>query len=770
MPMGQLTSGHGMTRLDALHRHGARRVDDGGRSGNDIDIRRVLLAAKRRLWLIVVIALIVTGLSCGVGMLMTPRYKAELSLVLTIKDGSNSNSAIGGMSGGINSRDTPQLSSAIDVLTSSDTVRRVVQSLGLDRDPEWNPTLQPPGITAGILRMLPFGLGSLLQDDAKPPTAEEQAAMTEEAVRKRLSVTNDGKSYTIVVSFTSVDPVKAATIANAIADTYAAKELSGRAVELDRMSNLLLQRSDGLRARVIQTELAVQTYKEKNGIVDLDDNKTLVNDTLAKLNSELVSAQSERAKAQGMLANLRDFAHKQSGEAAAKVAAISPNLAALVDQRNQVRASLADLGTTYSIKYPKFQEMTSRSHEVDAQLTREIEQAMGGLQARVDVARANEAEIARSVTRLTSTNTANARATTELRQLVADAATAHSLYQTFLDTAGRAAVESYALAGNARIEAHATPPAFPAFPRMPIVLLIGGLSGLLIAIACAIALEATRKEVRTPEEVRDEFGEPALALLPYLAGARSRDNHAARVMSMAAIENPLGEQAEALRSVGVALATSPGLRSSKVVLITSALPGEGKTSLAVSLARLAAASGRSVLLVECDLRRPAVNNALGVVAATGLTDVLEGRRSLQETTYEDAVSGMHFIPSGARARFPAEALGSAAMRGIVSASRDRFDLVILDTPPVGVVADALVLSGVIDAAILVVRWGKTPRRAVEMALDRLRFAGVRMAGVVLSQVRMKQLAQYGSAYRSAGVESYFETTRSPVHVGAGRLG
>jgi succinoglycan biosynthesis transport protein ExoP len=359
-----------------------------------------------------------------------------------------------------------------------------------------------------------------------------------------------------------------------------------------------------------------------------------------------------------------------------------------------------------------------------------------------------------------------------LQQLVADAGTARSLYQTFLDAAGRAAIESFALIGNARIEAPATAPAFPASPRMSIVLLIGGISGFLIAIASAIALEASRKEVYTPEEVYDDLGHTALALLPYFARAKSWDNHAARVMSIEAIENPLGEHAEALRSVGVALSTSPGLRSPKVLMVTSALPGEGKTSLAVSLARLAAASGRSTLLVECDLRRPAVNHALGVVAPAGLTDVLEGRRSLQEATYEDAVSGMQVIPSGGRVNFPAELLGSEAMRSLVSASRDRFDLVILDTPPVGIVADALVLSGFVDAAIVVARWGKTPRRAIRMALDRLHFSGARVAGVVLSQVRMKQLAQYGSAYhRSAGVEGYFETARpSALAAGAARIG
>jgi polysaccharide biosynthesis transport protein len=201
------------------------------------------------------------------------------------------------------------------------------------------------------------------------------------------------------------------------------------------------------------------------------------------------------------------------------------------------------------------------------------------------------------------------------------------------------------------------------------------------------------------------------------------------------------------------------------------LPGEGKTSLAVSLARLAAASGRSVLLIECDLRRPAVNRALGVVAPAGLTDVLAGHRTLSETSYEDPVSGMHVVPSGSRASFPAEALGSERMRGLISASRDRFDLVILDTPPVGIVADSLVLSDLVDAAILVVRWGKTPRRTVTMALDRLVFAGVRMAGVVLTQVRMKKFAQYGSDYRGVGAQGYFEKTRATaLHATADRLG
>jgi succinoglycan biosynthesis transport protein ExoP len=752
-----LNPGTAAPRRDAVHRI-ATKPTSNDQSGGDIDIRRVILAAKRRRRLIVIITLIVIVISGGIGALMTPRYKAETSLVLTIKDGSSSNSTIGGMSGGISSRDTPQVSSAIDVLTSADTVRRVVQALGLVHDAEWNPALRPPGFITRLRRALPFGIGGA--GDA--PTEAQQLAMTQEAVRHRLSVTNDGKSYTIIVSMTSVDPRKAAAIANAVAETYAAKDLGGRSAELDHMSTLLLQRSAGLRERVIATETAVQNYKDKNDIVDLGD-KSLVNDSLTKLNTDLVASQTERTKTLTMLNNLKDFARKQSPEAAAKVAAVSTSLATLVDQRNQVRANLADLSTTYSSKYPKVQEMKSRAQEVDAQLAREIQQEMAGLQARVDITRANEAEIKRNVANLTSTNRANAHAGTELQQLMVDAATAHA--------PGRAAVESYALAGNARIDAPATAPAFPASPQMSIILLVGAIAGFLVAVASAVALELSHDEVYTPEEVRDDLGQSTLAVLPYLAGANAWDDHAARVMSVDAIQNPFGEHAEALRSVGVALTTRPGLHGAKVIMVTSALPGEGKTSLAVSFARLAAASGRSVLLIECDLRRPSVNYALGVVASVGLTDVLAGRRTLSETSYEDPVSGMHVVPSGSRARFPAEALGSESMRELISCSRERYDLVVLDTPPVGIVADSLVLSDLVDATILVVRWGKTPRRMVTMALGRLASAGVRMAGVVLTQVRMKKLAAYGSDYRSAGAEGYFEKTQATaLQVAADRLG
>ncbi len=280
------------------------------------------------------------------------------------------------------------------------------------------------------------------------------------------------------------------------------------------------------------------------------------------------------------------------------------------------------------------------------------------------------------------------------------------------------------------------------------VLAVSGLAGLVSGLAAALSLEAARRTLCTPEEVSERLGVVTLGLTPHIAGRA----HGAAALSLAVVKDPLGGVAEAIRSIGIAVGGRVG--AARVVLVTSALPGEGKTSFALSFGRLAATAGRRVLLVECDLRSAQLSRALGLRSGPGLGEVLRGAGELSEIINVDEASGMHVVSSGSGIDFPAERLGSSSMHQLIALARQRYELVIIDTPPAAVVVDALQLASAVDIAVLIVEWARTSYKAVGICRERLQLAGAPLVGVVLSRVRLKKLKSYGTAYAPVETRAY----------------
>jgi capsular exopolysaccharide synthesis family protein len=216
----------------------------------------------------------------------------------------------------------------------------------------------------------------------------------------------------------------------------------------------------------------------------------------------------------------------------------------------------------------------------------------------------------------------------------------------------------------------------------------------------------------------------------------------------AALRQPRAAFTESVRAMYVALAADPGVaasgsRGGRVLAVTSALPGEGKTTIATALACVLAADGHDVVLVDADLRRPSTHRALGLPAVLGLTDVLSGDVDLDATLLDGPGPGLRLLPAGSRRASPVRLLASEEAAGLISELRRRFDVVILDTPPLLPVADARVLARLADEVILVLRWGRTRRSAARLALRHLLESGATVAGVLISRVDLRRHATYG---------------------------
>jgi succinoglycan biosynthesis transport protein ExoP len=720
---------------------------------NDVNLGYFSAAIWRQRWSTICIFAAFMVLSVLTVNVLTPRYTAELSMMLNMK--TDSGGITESLSGGIVSKDMAEMATAINAVTSYGTIRQVINTLSLQNDPEFNPLLRRgDGLLGrlGIAKLLPSNVQAIIwghHDEPEVPSLKFMVANTEPVVAKGLSVVSDGKSYTISISFTALEGDKAAKIANAFGDWYVQHRKDWRSHQLDQISNMLMEKSENLRQRVVESEVAVETYRQEHGIVNLGNENTLNVDALTKLNSELIRARGVRAEAEANLREMQRFAVDESREAAARVVGSnSPNLVALVDQQNQFRAQLAELSRQYLGMHPAVLSMKSKLGEVTAELKTETDRVLAGLRARVQVAQSNEEQIQTGMSQLTAASQRTARAGSELTRLESERDAARTVYQTFLEGGGRVGVEASAQAFDTEIISPAVPPIWPSFPQKRLIIGLSVVCGLMLSTAIAILLDAWRRGIYTAEEVVSLRNVRFLGMVPK---SSKRILAAEPSLSMLTISNPLGAHTEAIRSIGVSLALGFNTADRKVILVTSALPGEGKTSLVLSLGRLAAAVGKSVLVIEGDLRHPTLQRALKP-AEVGLVDVLTGKVELHQAIQIDHASGLRYVCAGSKALYPAELLNSRAMNAVMDIVRESFDLIVIDAPPIGVVSDALVLSTRADATIMVLRSGKTDKRAYSMAFDQISQFGTAITGVVLSHVAPREFLKYRS---NKGVYGYF---------------
>jgi capsular exopolysaccharide synthesis family protein len=313
------------------------------------------------------------------------------------------------------------------------------------------------------------------------------------------------------------------------------------------------------------------------------------------------------------------------------------------------------------------------------------------------------------------------------------------LLETFLARSKETGSQDDFQQADATVISRAAVPERPSYPRRKLLLIaaVGG-AGFL-GLMLALSVEMLDHGFRSMEQIERQMGAPPLGLVPAIKGLaklrRGPDTHI--------LEKPASAHAEAIRSLYTGLLLSGGEQPPKTILVASALPKEGKTSIALSLAHMLASTGHSVVLVDCDLRQPTAHKIFGVHSQPGLVEVLLGKTSLEEVLATDPRSGVRLVPAGESVLNPAELLSSPAMKRFLAWLAERHDLVILDSPPVLAVSDARMLARMVDQTLFLVRWVETRRERASAGWRQLVDAGGKVAGIALTRVDVRRHAQYG---------------------------
>jgi len=747
-----------------------RTPDEPPRPG--LDLHRQIALLRRRLKFCIAVAFIVFLAMVIYTFQATPNYTAEAQVMLdqrrqAVTDVKEVMSDL--------PPETGVVETEVEILKSRTLADKVVTALALSQDPEFNRALRPPGLKTIVLSEIE-GLFQKPSHIAKAPTELEQQlahARIVDAVLDRLKVSRSGVTFVIKVSFRSKSAEKAAKIANAFADKYLLEQLDAKFDATKRANDWLNSRLAGLREQAEASEAAARQFEAANGLVGVQsqpgdgasiNGATIAQQEIASLSGQVAATREQLAEAQANLSTARQQLANGSSGGDVGGALMSPVITELRRQRADISAQVATFAGKYGPRHPEMLKAQRELADIDAQIQAEIGRIMSNLQAKVEVAQKGALSLESSLARAKGSLNVSNTAAGHLAQLQTRAEADQKVYQDFLDRFKQTSAQQGVEQSDARIVSYAKIPTSPSTPNITLNLALGVVLGVGGAAVAVFVMDALENGLYTSEDVEQLLGMPHLGSVPKLDTTLDF-KRAPREPSPLdyAFQNPVSSYAEAFRNLRTSILFSRTGELVKVVTITSALPGEGKTITSICLARTMALGGVRTVLVDCDLRKRAIAQNLGLRVKPGLLEVLNGVATLDEALILDESSGAYILPLPTSDYTPKDVFASSAMDRLLAELRTKFEVVLLDTAPILPIADTRVLAPKSDVVVFLAHWRKTPRKAVENGLQQLDAVGAHIAGIALTLIDAKEQARSG--YGDAGY--YYKAYKSYYGYGYG---
>lgn len=707
-----------------------------GSSGETIDVERLIAAFRRRLWLFVAVAGVIAAALMFVMLRQTPMYTATANVMINTRTEKvvDSQAVLSGLTA-----DTGTVDTEVEVIKSPQLAEAVVDTLKLDKDPEFNGALKSPGLIGSIL-------GGKKAERAAPGAAEAERQAVIAAVGKQLTVRRVGLTYSITISFESTSAMKSATIANAFADAYLQSQLTEKFDATRQANSFLNTRLDTLRTQLQEADAAVSNYRVANNLLS-SEGTTLTEQEISAYNQQLAQARAQQAEDEARLRTARaQLAAGSNGDDVGEALSsqVVQNLRA---QRAVVSGRVAEMSGRYGERHPDMVRAQRELADIDQQIQAEIRRIVSNLEARVRVSQQRTASVEASLGGARGTLAANSAASVHLKELEGNAEAARNVYQSFLDRYKQTGAQQGVEQADARIASRAVPPSRQSSPNLMLAVALSIVVGAGAGLAAVIIAEIMDAGLATSDDVERKIGLASVASIPLMSSVAEANERGIQPIDYV-LRKPLSGFAEAFRSLRTSILYAVPGQQGKIVVLTSALPGEGKTTTSICLARVAAQAGSKVLLLDCDLRRRAVTRTLGLTPENGLAEVLHGTATLESVVLLDQASGAYVLPLAHTASSTEDVFGLPAMDQLLAKARASFDLVILDTAPVLALADTRILAGKTDVVVLLARWRKTPARAIGASVRLLQQANAQIAGVALTQVDMNAQSKHG--YGDAG--------------------
>ncbi len=736
---------------------------------------------------------------------MTPIYTAETTLLIERKTPQAIN---------MNNQETAEAEAPdeydyyrtqYEILKSDGLVTQVVQEQQLDGLPLFAVDQEPEGIIGKLWARLthvftsPKGTidgssqNSAQGEETKPSLSPDLI----ETYTKMLTIKPVPRTRLVKVAFSTPDPVLSARIANGHAQVYIRQGVGRRNQADEASQGFLEEKLVELRERLEKSEAALNRYSRDQGIITLNDPKDddekgedLATRHLETIDSSLAEAEAERIALEAQMTLIR----KKDYEVLPDVVN-NPLIQTLKEQLGTLEANRAQLLSEFKESYPQIVELKAQIARTESQLRQEIERVAQSIQSSYQFAVDKERELRNTVEEQKKEVMRLKDAAVKYAILAREVDTNRQLYDNVLQRMKEVGVAAELRDSNISVIDEAEPPLRPSSPRKLLSLLLSAIGGLLGGVGTAFFLEYLDNRLHTPEEVERYIRLPSLAVIPDFARTSEHqayapyapkpllNGHGAAALNGdgSSTEKGLANSAngkatgtselvldhhtfslfsESYKTLRAALLLSRAEAAPKTLLFTSATAGEGKTATATNTAIVFSQLGLRVLLIDADLRRARCHKMLGVQKGIGLTEFLTGRREMSQVIRQTAVENLFFLSSGVAPPNPAELMSSRKMQETLQIMREKYDCVIIDSPPVMPVSDARLLSTMVDGVVLVVNGQTTPREIVRGTRARLEQVGAKILGVVLNRVDVHRSGYgyyyYGYGYYS-GYSGYYTT-------------
>ncbi|MGA2464014.1 MAG: polysaccharide biosynthesis tyrosine autokinase [Thermodesulfobacteriota bacterium] len=705
----------------------------------EINLRDYWKVIRKRQWTIVAFFLIVVITTAIGTFTMKPIFRASTTIQIN-----KENPQIVDFKEifAVNTMDMDYYQTQYKILESRSLAKRVIQNLKLAEHPEFLPKPETPfqKWKSNILNSI-SGLFTSSDPNKNPAENGRKTSLINQFLKK-LKIEPIRNSRLVKIHFDSNSPDLSSQVSNALAVNYMQQNLESRFIATQQAKEWLTGQLEDLRGKVERADEALQAFGSKHNIISLDEKENVTMQRLTDLNETLTKAESERMAKEALYKQTKD---RNSDS----LPSILENklIMDLKQAYIQLEAQYMKLSETYKPEYPEMVRLKQQMQAIQKRIDGELAKIIAAIKNDYESSLRKEALLRQAFEEQKARVIEMKDKAIQYNILKREADTNKELYKGLLQRMKEAGVSAGIMASNIQVVDQAELPARPYKPNKQLNLLLAAVVGLFLGVGLAFFLEYLDNTVKTPEDVEQLIRLPAFGMVPEISYERRRrvESGTSYPVELITFGHPKSMLSEAYRNIRTSILLSFSERPPKSIAISSPNPAEGKTTTVINTAIALSQTGVQVLLIDADMRKPRIHKIFREENGAGLSNFLSGNAALDSVIKKSDIPNLYYIPSGPIPPNPSELIGSKLFKNMMESLGERFDHILLDSPPVLGFADAIILSTSVEGVILVVSGGKTPRETLQRAKEVLHQVNAKILGVVINRIDI-QRSDYGYYY------------------------